>query len=86
MLESSLKPVTRLCSLPIVHSAYSNKWCCAGHRFESAPLPFELRVLESSLKAVTRLCSSLAREIEADANPALEALTKQVQGLVVQIQ
>ena len=50
----------------------------AGHRFETAALPFELRVLESSLKAVTGLCRELSKEIEQEANPALEALTKQV--------
>ena len=49
----------------------------AGNRFEAAPLPFELRVLESCLKAVTRLCAGLSKDIESEATPALEALTKQ---------
>ena len=50
----------------------------AANRFEFVQLPFELRVLETSLKDVTRLCTGLSREIEADANPALEALTRKV--------
>ena len=51
----------------------------AASRFETAQLPFELRVLETSLRDVTRLCTGLSKEIEADAFPALEALTKKVQ-------
>ena len=41
-------------------------------------LPFELRVLEAALRDVTSTCRSLSKDVEADANPALDALTRSV--------
>ena len=71
-----------LCDCPYVWPKYplGPDSCClpAANRFESVQLPFELRVLETSLKDVTRLCTGLSKEIEAEANPALEALTRKV--------
>ncbi len=45
---------------------------------EVAPLPFELVVLEVALGDVCAVLGRLARELELQAHPAVEALTKDV--------
>ena len=45
---------------------------------EVAPLPFELVVLEVALGDVCAVLGRLARELEMQAHPAVEALTKDV--------
>ena len=45
---------------------------------EMAPLPFELVVLEVALGDVCKVLGRLARELELQAHPAVDALTKDV--------
>lgn len=45
---------------------------------EMAPLPFELVVLEVALGDVCAVLGRLARELELQAHPAVDALTKDV--------